>query len=213
MHSIAILGGTFDPIHFGHLRPALEISQLGFDEVRLMPCHVPAHREIPDCTAGQRLAMVKLAVENEPRLSVDSRELEREGDTFTVDTLTEMRTELGNDVSLNLVMGMDSFASLSSWHCWEQLIDLTNIVVTERPGVLMPTEGVMARFLKARQVVSSEQLKQASNGRVLVQQLALLDISATRIRALINTGQSARYLLPESVWDYIEQHRLYRSIK
>jgi len=213
MRSIAILGGTFDPIHFGHLRPALEISQLGFDEVRLMPCHVPAHRETPDCTAEQRLAMVELAVKNEPRLSVDTRELEREGDTFTVDTLTEMRSELGNDVSLNLVMGMDSFASLSSWHCWQQLIGLTNIVVTERPGVSLPTEGVMARFLKARQVASSEQLKQASNGRVLVQQLALLDISATRIRALINTGQSARYLLPESVWDYIEQHRLYRSIK
>ena len=213
MRSIAILGGTFDPIHFGHLRPALEIYQLGFDEVRLMPCHVPAHRETPDCTAEQRLAMVELAVKNEPRLSVDTRELEREGDTFTVDTLTEMRSELGNDVSLNLVIGMDSFASLSSWHCWQQLIGLANIVITERPGVSLPTEGVMARFLKARQVTSSEQLKQASNGRVLVQQLALLDISATRIRALINTGQSARYLLPESVWDYIEQHRLYRSIK
>lgn len=212
MRSIAILGGTFDPVHFGHLRPALELSQLGFDEVRLMPCHVPAHRQTPDCSAEQRLAMVELAVKNEPRLSVDSRELEREGDTFTVDTLTEMRTELGHDVSLNLVMGMDSFVTLARWHCWEQLIDLANIVVTQRPGVALPTEGVMARFLKARQVASIEQLKQASNGRVLVQQLALLDISATRIRALIKAGQSARYLVPETVWDYIETHRLYRSI-
>lgn len=213
MHSIAILGGTFDPVHFGHLRPALEISQLGFDEVRLMPCHVPAHRETPDCSAEQRLAMVELAVKDEPHLLVDTRELEREGDTFTVDTLTEMRSELGGDVSLNLVMGMDSFANLSSWHCWEKLIDLANIVVTERPGIPLPTEGVMARFLKARQVASSEQLQQASNGRVLVLQLALLDISATRIRALIKAGHSARYLLPETVWEYIKQHRLYRSIE
>jgi nicotinate-nucleotide adenylyltransferase len=213
MRSIAILGGTFDPVHFGHLRPALEISQLGFDEVRIMPCHVPAHRETPHCTAKQRLAMVELAVKDEPHLSVDTRELEREGDTFTVDTLIEMRSELGGDISLNLVMGMDSFVSLPGWHCWEQLIDLANIVVTERPGAPLPTEGVMARFLKARQVASSEELRQASSGRVLVQQLALLDISATRIRALIKAGHSARYLLPETVWEYIEQHRLYRSIE
>jgi len=211
MHSIAILGGTFDPIHFGHLRPALELTQQGFDEVRLMPCHVPAHREAPDCSAEQRLAMVELAVRNEPALTVDVRELEREGDTFTVDTLLEMRQELGEEVSLNLVMGMDSFVELHRWHCWEQLIDLANIIVTERPGQMLPTEGVMARFLKARQVSSSEQLQQASSGRVLVLQLALLDISATRIRALIKAGQSARFLLPETVWDYIEQHRLYRS--
>jgi len=213
MRSIAILGGTFDPIHFGHLRPALEISQLDFDEVRLMPCHVPAHRATPDCNAEQRLAMVELAIKDEPSLSVDTRELEREGETYTVDTLTEMRNELGNDVSLSLVMGMDSFVSLSSWHCWDQLIDLANIVVTERPGASMPTEGIMARFLRARQVASSKQLRKASNGRVLVQQLALLDISATRIRALIKIGHSARYLLPETVWEYIEQHRLYRSIE
>lgn len=211
MHSIAILGGTFDPVHFGHLRPALELAEQGFDEVRLMPCHVPAHREAPDCSAEQRLAMVELAVRNEPALTIDVRELEREGDTFTVDTLLEMRQELGEEVSLNLVMGMDSFVGLHHWHCWEQLIDLANIIVTERPGQMLPTEGVMARFLKARQVSSSEQLQQASSGRVLVQQLALLDISATRIRALIKAGQSARFLLPETVWDYIEQHRLYRS--
>jgi nicotinate-nucleotide adenylyltransferase len=213
MHSIAILGGTFDPIHFGHLRPALELSQMGFDEVRLMPCHVPAHREMPHCSAMQRLAMVELAVKNEPRLVVDKRELERAGDSFMVDTLTEMRVELGTQVSLNLVMGMDAFLGLPSWRQWERLAELANIVVTERPGSEMPSGGVMARFLKARQVTSVEALCEASSGRVLLQPLPLLDISATRIRALIDSGQSARYLLPESVWDYIEQHRLYRSIE
>lgn len=213
MRSIAILGGTFDPIHFGHLRSALELSQMGFDEVRLMPCHVPAHRETPHCSAEQRLAMVELAVENEPRLAVDKRELEREGDSFTVDTLTEMRDELGAQVSLNLVMGMDAFLGLPSWRQWERLAELANIVVTERPGSIMPNDGVMARFIKARKVSSIEALCDAASGRVLVQPLPLLDISATRIRALIDSGHSARYLLPESVWDYIEQHRLYRSIE
>ncbi|MEH6358547.1 MAG: nicotinate-nucleotide adenylyltransferase [Pseudomonadales bacterium] len=213
MHSIAILGGTFDPIHFGHLRPALELSQMGFDEVLLMPCHVPAHREAPHCSAEQRLAMVELAVKNEPRLAVDRREFERDGDSFTVDTLTEMRDELGAQVSLNLVMGMDTFLGLPSWQQWERLAELANIVVTERPGSHMSSDGVMARFLKARQVPSVEALCEASSGRVLVQPLPLLDISATRIRALIDRGHSARYLLPESVWEYIEQHRLYRSIE
>jgi len=213
MRSIAILGGTFDPIHFGHLRPALELSQMGFDEVRLMPCHVPAHRETPHCSAEQRLAMVELAVKNEPRLAVDRRELEREGDSFTVDTLTEMRDELGDQVSLNLVMGMDAFLTLSEWRQWERIAELANIVVTERPGSVVPLAGVMERFLNARRVNSIDALFDAASGRVLVQPLALLDISATRIRALIDKGQSARYLLPESVWDYIEQHRLYRSIE
>lgn len=213
MHSIAVLGGTFDPIHFGHLRPALELSQLGFDEVRLMPCHVPAHRETPHCSAEQRLAMVELAVSNERRLSVDRREIEREGDTYTVDTLTQMRDELGDQVSLNLVMGMDAFRGLYTWHQWEDLIHLANIVVTERPGSALPLEGIMANFLGARKARCVEELLQAANGRVLVQQLALLDISATAIRDIIAQGGSPRYLLPDSVWDYIEQHRLYRPIE
>ena len=213
MRSIAILGGTFDPIHFGHLRPALELSQMGFDEVRLMPCHVPALRETPHCSAEQRLAMVALAVNNEPRLTVDTRELDREGESFTVDTLTDMRNELGDQVSLNLVMGMDAFLGLPKWRQWERIAELANIVVTERPGSVIPVAGIMERFLNARRVSSMETLCKAASGRVLVQQLALLDISATRIRALIGSGQSARYLLPESVWDYIEQHRLYRSIE
>ena len=213
MRSIAILGGTFDPIHFGHLRPALELSEMGFDEMRLIPCHVPAHRGAPHCSAEQRLAMVELAVKNEPRLVVDTRELDREGESFTVDTLTDMRDELGDQVSLNLVMGMDAFLGLPKWRQWERIAELANIVVTERPGSVVPVTGVMERFLNARRVSSMEALCNAASGRVLVQQLALLDISATRIRALINSGQSARYLLPESVWDYIEQHRLYRSIE
>lgn len=211
MHSIAILGGTFDPIHFGHLRPALELSQLGFDEVRLMPCHVPALRETPQCSAEQRLVMVELAVHNEPRLAVDKRELEREGESFMVDTLTDMRNELGDQVSVNLVMGMDAFIGLPSWRHWQRLAELANIVVTERPGSVLPNEGVMATFLKARKVSSVQELCETASGRVLVQPLPLLDISATRIRALIDSGHSARYLLPESVWDYIEQNRLYRD--
>lgn len=213
MHSIAILGGTFDPVHFGHLRPALELSQLGFDEVRLMPCHVPAHRETPHCSAEQRLAMVELAVRNEPLLSVDCREIEREGETYTVDTLTQIRDELGDQVSLNLVMGMDSFRGLYTWHQWEELAHLANIVVTERPGSTLPLEGIMANFLGARKAGCIDELLHAASGRVLVQQLALLDISATVIRDIIARGESPRYLLPDSVWDYIKQHRLYRPIE
>lgn len=211
MRSIAILGGTFDPIHFGHLRPALELSQMGFDEVRLMPCHVPAHRQTPHCSAEQRLAMVELAIRNEPELCVDRREIEREGESYTVDTLVALRDEVGDQVSLNLVMGMDAFVGLHSWHQWQRIATLANIVVTERPGANLPVDGVMGHFLNARKVNSGEALFAAASGRVLVQQLARLDISATRIRALIAAGQSPRYLLPDSVWDYIEQHRLYRS--
>jgi nicotinate-nucleotide adenylyltransferase len=157
--------------------------------------------------------MVRLAVASEPALSVDAREIDREGETYTVDTLTQMRDELGDQVSLNLVMGMDSFRGLHTWHQWEALPKLANILVTERPGSTVPLQGVMANFLGARKARNLHELMTSANGRVWVQQLALLDISATAIRGMVARGESPRYLLPDSVWDYIKQHRLYRPIE
>jgi nicotinate-nucleotide adenylyltransferase len=213
MRSIAVLGGTFDPVHFGHLRSALELTEQGFDEVRLMPCHVPVHREVPHCCAQQRFEMLQLAVKNEPQLTIDRHEIDRQGQSFTVDTLTALRSELGNEVSLNLIMGMDAFLGLPKWREWQRIIALANIVVIARPGFVLPADGVMQQFFSERRIGSIEAIRQTPYGRVVVQQLALLDISATRIRTLLRRGQSARYLLPEAVWDYIEQHRLYRLIK
>lgn len=209
MKTVAIFGGTFDPVHFGHLRTALELKQsLQLDEMRLVPCHVPAHRAKPYYSALDRLRMVELAVAPEPELSCDPREIQREGVSYMSDTLQTLRDELGESVSLILVLGMDSFMSLPSWHNWEEIPQLAHIIVAARPGVSGPSQGVMERFLHAREAVGVEELKSSAFGRVLVERMTPLDISSTRIRQIINQKLSPRYLLPESVWDYMERNIL-----
>ena len=207
MKTVAIFGGTFDPIHFGHLRTALELKQnLKLDEMRLIPCHVPAHRTQPHYSAQDRLRMVELAVAPEPELSCDSREIEREGVSYMADTLAILRDELGDQISLILVVGMDSFLSLPSWHEWEEIPQLAHIIVAARPGASGPTQGIMERFLHAREATDIAELKASGFGRVLVQRMTPLAISSTHIRALIQQKLSPRYLLPESVWDYMERN-------
>lgn len=209
MKTVAVFGGTFDPIHFGHLRTALELKQtLALDEMRLVPCNVPAHRGKPHYDAIDRLKMVELAVASEPELICDPREIQREGVSYMVDTLESMREEMGESVALILVLGMDSFLSLPSWHQWELIPQLAHILVAARPGSSSPGHGVMERFLHAREVSDIAELKEAAYGRVLVVRTTPLDISSTRIREIIRQKRSPRYLLPESVWDYMERNIL-----
>lgn len=209
MKTVAIFGGTFDPVHFGHLRTALELKQaLDLDEMRLVPCRVPAHRNQPHYQALDRLHMVELAVAGEDELICDDREVQREGVSYMVDTLQSLRDELGAHVSLSLVLGMDSFITLPTWHEWEQIPQLANLIVAARPGVEGPDQGIMERFLHARETQLADELKASAFGRVLVQRMTPLDISATRIRQLIAQKRSPRYLLPDPVWDYMKQQHL-----
>lgn len=209
MKTVAIFGGTFDPIHFGHLRTALELKQrLQLDEMRLMPCHVPPHRTKPHYGPIDRLRMVELAVAPEPELICDPREIQREGVSFMADTLETLREEFGEQTSLILVMGMDSFLSLPSWHKWEEIPQLAHIIVAARPGSVGPKQGIMGKFLHAREAMNIAELRTSGFGRVLLQKMTPLDISATYIRELIEQKLSPRYLLPESVWDYMEHNLL-----
>ncbi len=210
MYSVGLFGGTFDPVHFGHLRTALELKQkLKLDEMRLLPSHLPGHRVEPASAALQRLNMVELAVIDEPELRVDDREVERQGISYMADTLASIRAELGEEISLCLVLGMDSFLTLPAWREWEKIPSLAHMIVVARPGSDLPSSGIMGRFLHARETADSAELKESPSGRVLVQSLTPLDISATAIRSMIACGESPRYLLPDSVWDYIRQQRLY----
>lgn len=207
--SLAILGGTFDPVHFGHLRTALELKQrLSLDEMRLMPSYLPPHRIPPRFKAIDRMRMLKLAIASEPELSVDDRELQREGVSYMSDTLAQLREEVGDDISISLVLGMDSFLSLPQWHEWELIPQLAHLIVVARPGVPFGVNGIMERFLHAHETRDRGEIKHTAFGRVLSQTMTPLDISATRIRNLISSGYSPRYLLPDSVWDYIQHHGL-----
>lgn len=208
LNTIGIFGGTFDPIHFGHLRAALEIhQQFNLDETRLIPCKHPPHRSAPIASADDRLAMVQLAV-LDTALSVDDREMHREGPSYTVDTLMSLRREYPK-ASLCLIVGSDAFLGLSTWHEWEKLIQLANIIVMIRTGSNVPETGPMVNLLSKHALTPNEQIADFSAGKIVYQKITSLDISATAIRTLIQKEKSPQFLLPVSVFDYIKQHALY----
>jgi nicotinate-nucleotide adenylyltransferase len=207
---IGILGGTFDPVHFGHLRSALEVKEaLALAEIRLIPSKVPPHREPPMADAAERLAMLQAAVSGESALVVDSRELERPAPSYTFDTLTSLRRELGQSTPLCLLLGEDAFLGLPSWHRWERLIDLAHIVVLDRPQASAPCPPLLGDLLDGREAVGAEDLARVPAGLVLHQRVTQLDISATWIRELVGAGRSPRYLLPDAVWALIRSRGLY----
>ncbi|MBB5212763.1 nicotinate-nucleotide adenylyltransferase [Microbulbifer hydrolyticus] len=192
---------------------ALELKELlGFDEMRLLPSHQPAHRAEPGVSAGARRDMLALALEHCPALLLDERELQRAGPTYTVDTLEELRAELGSEVSISFCMGLDSLLGLPGWHRWERLIQLAHLVVVTRPGWQIPRDGEVAELL-ARHRADAAELKRKPAGCILLREQTLLPISATGIRSLIASGRSPQYLLPERVFDYIQTHQLYKSEK
>lgn len=209
LNSIAMLGGTFDPVHAGHLRSAVEVREaLGLDEVRLVPAHIPPHRDKPVAGAAQRRQMLELAVAGEPGLRVDARELQRQAPSYSFDTLTSLRAELGGDTALSLIVGMDAFARLDTWHRWRELLDIAHIIVVARPGCETPRSGAVAALLAERRSDAGI-LKRQRSGSIVSLELTPLPISASLLRGLIGAGRSPRYLLPDAVWNYIREQRLY----
>ncbi|WP_439102087.1 nicotinate-nucleotide adenylyltransferase [Congregibacter sp.] len=206
---VGIFGGTFNPIHFGHLRSALELLEsLSLSELRFMPAGEPPHRDSPVVSAEDRAAMVERAIVGESRFICDRRELERDGPSYTVASLEELRDELGKDRSICLIMGCDALLGLPQWHRWEALLDLAHLVIMARPGWVFPDDGVVAKLLDEHGG-SSDELPKTPAGKIVTQTLRPQDISATNIRALLQSGLSARYLLPESVLAYIAERGLY----
>jgi len=204
---IGIYGGTFDPVHFGHLRTALEVKEmLQLDEVRLIPCSQPPHRDQPSTPATMRLQMLQLAIAGQTGLQVDDRELSRPGYSYMVDTLRSLRQELAGRTLL-LLMGVDAFNGLTSWHRWQQLFDYAHIMVMTRPGYPLPE---LDSFMMARQIQSIEPLRRQSAGYLYFQPVIQLDISASKIRHQIAQQLSVDFLLPEPVIQFIKQHNLYQ---
>lgn len=212
MSGVGIFGGTFDPVHIGHLRTAVELRQLlDLDEMRLLPAARPPHREQPLAAAEHRREMLRRAIAGEPRLVVDDRELRRDGPSYTIDTLRELRAELDAQAPVCLCVGMDSLVKLTDWRQWQALTDFAHLVVAARPGWHLPENGAVAAWMAERLTSDHTHLGVTAGGRILVVEMTLLPVSATRIRADLAAGQSARYLVPDSVLDYISQHRLYRQ--
>ena len=208
---VGVFGGTFNPVHYGHLRSALElVERLQLAQLRLMPSAQPPLREAPQCSAERRAAMVELAVEGESRLVCDVRELQRPGKSYTIDSLIELRGELGAETGLCMVMGCDAVLDITRWHRWQELLDWAHIVVIARPGWALPGSGEVAQWLNEHRVDDLYSLRQRPAGCITIEELRPLAISATEIRDILAAGRSARYLLPQAVLDYIQSNKLYR---
>ncbi len=213
---IGIFGGTFDPIHHGHLRLAEELAETAkLGEVRFLPSATPPHRSRPGADAHDRVAMAKLAIAGNARFSVDERETRRAGPSYTFDTLTELRNELGPSRSVALLLGADAFLELATWHRWHALFDLAHIVVAYRPGFPIDTWQArmpepLAHEYSVRYMQQPLAVHLAPAGGIAAVSMTGLDISATFVRSALAGGRSARYLLPDSVLDYIGSRGLYR---
>ncbi|HJN53094.1 MAG: nicotinate-nucleotide adenylyltransferase [Pseudomonadales bacterium] len=209
---IALFGGTFDPIHIGHLQSALEVQQyLDLLAVRLIPSFIPPHRESLGSEAEQRLEMVRIAVQNNPALEVDDREILRQGPSYTYDTLTSIRDEVGPDVALIMVLGLDSFVTLSTWHRWRDLLASAHILVLDRPGWSWTIATELEAMISGRMVDDAACLLQESAGLVARMQTTQLDIKATDIRMRLKQQKPVGYLLPDGVGEFIREQDIYRQ--
>ncbi len=207
---IGVFGGTFDPIHFGHLRTALELREiLGLAEVRFIPCREPPHRDTQPSAGALRLDMVRAAVAEEDGFSVDEREFERPGPSYSIDTLASLREEVGTR-PLCLLLGMDAFLGLPTWHRWTELLDFAHIVVAHRPGWVMPADGPLGQLLTQSRVDTPEPLHEEAHGRVFVTAVTQLEISATDLRRALARGEDPRFLVPDVVREIIMRSGCYR---
>jgi len=209
---IGIYGGTFDPIHYGHLRPNLELCEvLRLDHVRFIPAFLPPHKDQPQTPAAQRLEMVAEAISEEQRFILDDREIKRGGASYTVDTLKSLRREYP-DNPLCLLMGMDAFAGIDRWYHWQEILDYAHIIVSQRPETDFEVyehwpEAIQSFYQTHR--AERESIYQSLCGTIRLEVVTQLSISATDIRNRLKNKQSVRFLMPESVINLIKYYNLY----
>lgn len=212
---IGVFGGTFDPIHYGHLRVAEEIAEMtSLQEMRFIPASIPRLRCTPVAAFQHRAAMLRVAIQGNSRFVLDGREIRRGGVSYSVESLLELKRELGEEVILCFIIGADAFMKLAEWHRWRELFGLCHFIIAARPGHpptinhdALPQE--LAEECAQRWVSEEDSLNQATSGLIFVAPTTLLDISATTIRTRVAAGKSIRYLIPDAVLDYIAANHLY----
>ena len=209
MKPIGVFGGRFDPIHYGHLRTAFELLQaLNFEEIRFMPCGNPPHRDQAHANAEFRFEMVAAAIEGQHGFVVDDRELSRKGPSYSVDSLNTLRTDFPLR-SIALIIGMDAFIDLPKWYQWQEILQLSHIVVAHRPGWRLPDMGPLGELLTTRGTHRVDDLHEAKSGYIYIHDVTQLEISSSEIRELISLGRIPRFLMPDSVCEIIKRTRCY----
>ncbi|GGD75824.1 nicotinate-nucleotide adenylyltransferase [Lacimicrobium alkaliphilum] len=208
---LGIFGGTFDPVHIGHLQPVAEAAQeLGLEQVRLLPCHIPPHKQAPQSSPEHRLAMLELACQQWPLFIIDNRELMWDKPSYSIDTLKDFRREFANRPVLFFI-GMDSLCHLDSWYKWQSICKYCHLVVCQRGDFLPEFNVNITRLLNERRTTDVKQLEQHSGGYIYLAKTSQIPVSSTTIRAALSHGDVEPSWLPEKVQDYIERHQLYRQ--
>ena len=202
---IGILGGTFDPIHNGHLHIATQlVDRLGLEQLQFMPCAIPVHRDPPRASTKHRCAMIELVITGQQALSLNTVEIDRDGPSYSIDSLREMRRQ--TDSILALVLGADAFNDFDSWKLPREILQLANLVVCYRPGFEVDRE-----LFSQHRVASADELSRQTAGAILLLEVEAIDCSSSAVRAALDTGKIPRQCLPPAVADYIEKHNLYRK--
>ena len=211
---LVFYGGTFDPVHLGHLSAVDDVlDRTGCDQLGLVPCRISPLKEAPGADPGERCDMLELALADRPRTRIDRRELEREGASYTVETLTAIRAEVGPETALGWVLGSDSLAAFERWQGWRRMPELAHLLVLDRPGAALPADGPVAEMLAERWLEDPAGLRERPDGSVWPVHQRPVDVSSTRVRDALAAGpdgwQVAAGLLAPEVWEYIRQRGLY----
>lgn len=207
----AIYGGTFDPVHYGHLKPVEILANLiGLSRVIIMPNNVPPHRPQPEATSAQRMQMLELAIADKPLFTLDTRELRRPTPSYTSETLREWRAEEGDARPLAFIIGQDSLLNFPAWHDYESILDSAHLLVCRRPGYPMTMkESAHQRWLEKHLTHSADDLHRYPAGKIYLAETPWFNVSATLIRERLQQGESCAGMLPDKVLDYIRQQGLY----
>ena len=206
---IGIFGGTFDPVHYGHLKTVDYVSQaLQLEQVRLVPLGMAVHREQPLATTSQRLEMLHVATAGNPKLVVDDREIKRHGGSYTVDTLKSLKQELPGK-TLCLIIGSDAFSGFHKWHQPGTILTLAHLIVMQRPDTVLQMQTESEELFHGHFVKTAGQLTEKSAGSILVQQVPQLNISSTEIRQRLQHGEPVNSMMPLAVYELIRQWHLY----
>ena len=210
-YSIGLFGGTFDPIHYGHLRAAYEILYaLNLNEIRFIPCGNPYHRDHAHTDAELRLQMVNVAIKEQKDFLIDDREVRQKKLSYSIDTLISLREDY-IDSPLCLIIGMDVFLSLHKWHRWKEILNFAHIIIAHRPGWSLPNFGTLGDLIKNKRTNNIKDLHVTTHGSIYIQSITQIEISSTEIRNSITKGLNLNFLVPESVIDIIKKFNLYTS--
>ena len=208
---LGIFGGSFDPIHFGHIKLALTLlERFEFEQIRLIPCQISPLKETVHASAKHRWHMLNLVCSSQPKLVADDRELERKSPSYTIDTLMDLREECGEKQSLVLIVGVDAFLEFCKWHCYEEILAFCHLFLLQRPGYVLPESGCEKEYFELNNTEDSNILTNTPSGNIYLSNLEKVDVSSTMIRKAISEGLQPKYLLPGNIWNYIRRNKLYQ---